>query len=125
MGALKDIPGLVVTIDVNGVDLAEYPDLDVEDPKPDASHTCVEATSGAQFGVAVRFDKNEFEDVGDDIKMVLFVDGRRIRSKTFSADGLYSRRRRVVNSRQSSRGDHYVVQKFIFAELQISKLANA
>lgn len=80
------------------------------------------AESGAQFGVATRFDTTEFPHQGGDVEMRLSLDGQSVATWTqrWSRD-MQTGTRRVVNTLASKRQGYEVVEVFTFAELHISK----
>lgn len=121
MAILDTVPGLVVTIDVAGLDLPEYADTDQEDPHPNANSAYVVAESGAQFGIATRFDATQFPYQGGDVEMQLSLDGKPIGlwTQRWSRD-IQTGTRRVVSTLTSKRQGYDVVESFSFAELHIS-----
>ena len=123
MAVIAEVPGIVVTIDVAGQDVHEYNDADVEEPQPNTSYTYVQAESGADFGVAVRFDPAVFPYVREQIRVQLSMDGNSITGKTYSTAETLSGRRGIMKTVTQDLGDRYVVQKFSFAELIISTLS--
>ncbi|KAF2480113.1 hypothetical protein BDY17DRAFT_312998 [Neohortaea acidophila] len=122
MAILDTVPGLVVTIDVAGLDLPEYADTDQEDPHPNANSAYVVAESGAQFGIATRFDAAQFPYQGGDVEMQLSLDGKPIGlwTQRWSRD-IQTGTRRVVSTLTSKRQGYDVVESFSFAELHISE----
>ena len=124
MAIVSEVPGLVVTIDVAGQNLAEYDDNDVEEPQPLATMKYVEATSGANFGVATSYDPFVFSHVNDHIRYHLYLDGKHIRAWTHSPNKIAIGHRSVLEHVRSNLGDRMVKKQFSFAELQISKCSS-
>lgn len=124
MAILNTVPGLVVTIDVAGVDLPEYADTDEEDPQPDTNYAYVVAESGAQFGIATRFDVTQFPHHGGDVEMHMSLDGQSIAywRQRWSTE-MQTGERNVASTKSSKRQGYDVVEAFSFAELHISKYA--
>jgi hypothetical protein len=74
MAILGNLPGIQVTISVNGEDLHEYIDPDKKD-EPRAVTKYIEAVTGAKFGFKITVPKG-FEYLGDCLVMYYYIDGK-------------------------------------------------
>lgn len=121
MAVIEEVPGLVVTIDVAGEDLAEY-NSDEEEPQSRTSHTYIQAESGADFSIATRYDAATFPHPQETIRYELFLDGNSIAAWTNSPARIALPGRYLTSEGRHDMGDRYVWHKFSFAELTIGTI---
>ena len=123
MAVIDEVPGLVATIDVAGLDLPEYnDDEEEEEPKPRTSTTFVQAESGANFGIATRFNAAVFPHRHEHIYRLIYLDGKSIAESVLNPTHIAGGQRQVASTVSANLGDRTVVQKFTFAELSIGKI---
>jgi len=113
------LPGLTVEIIVNNALLPEYDDDSVTPASPTTVTKYVEATSGANFAIKVSLIEKEFPFPKGYIEAAVSLDGRRLMSAIISEAQFF--KHRMIEGRQSQIGEHYKIQRFCFAELEISK----
>ena len=129
---LQAVPGVTVTVQVDGVALPEYEDADAvandyEDQDINEDVRYIEATSGSEFSIYFKLDKNEFGTHGlhrdDAINCRIALDGthavdkiHRIRDYTGPT---ISRNYRGLDNLKNGR---YVTEKFKFADLHTGRL---
>ena len=113
------MPGLTVEIIVNNALLPEYDDDSVTPASPTTVTKYVEATSGANFAIKVSLIEKEFPFPKGYIEAAVSLDGRRLMSAIISEAQFF--KHRMIEGRQSQIGEHYKIQRFCFAELEISK----
>jgi len=96
MAILKDLPGVQVSIFVNGQELHKYddPDDDENNPAPDSVTKFIEAECGAEFSIRVDL-KEEAKTAykGDDptdhsLRFAVYVDGEWQESKLYDFDNM-------------------------------------
>ncbi|KAK5680042.1 hypothetical protein LTS10_007990 [Elasticomyces elasticus] len=115
-----DLPGVVVTLDVDSQDLPEYDDDDADHL---SSHTCVkfvEAISGAEFGVAIRFNAEQLPQPNDRLSLRIHFDGRSAGGRVFDARQMRQPTRYTKQGVISNTDDGRVVQAMMFSELTIN-----
>lgn len=123
MAIISEVPGLTVTLEVAGQDLAEYDDGDEEKEAPDTTTKYVEAQSGANFGFVCRFDAAAFPYRNDHVETELYMDGQYICGMMYDPTRIANGARDSCTRLSETRGDKKYTQYFTFAELNISKLA--
>ena len=117
MGIVKALPGVEVSIVVNGSALHEYEDTDIEDA-PNTVTRYVEATSNANFEVHP-FASSTTRLKGDCLGVLVFADGKflsgaRLEPRADKPGGI----RGTIQGRVHSRG---TLEKFCFNDLQKGK----
>ena len=121
MAVLSEVPGLTVTVDVAGEDLAEYDDDESDKSEPRTATKYVEAHSGANFGIATRIDAATFAHPSDTIRLKMYLDGNFVSAWSLKQETLSRGRRTVMNYTGQIDGDREIRMKFSFAELQTSE----
>ncbi|KAI4655274.1 uncharacterized protein J4E79_008341 [Alternaria viburni] len=114
------LPGLRVEIIVNNALLPEYDDDSDTPASPTTVTKYVEATSGASFAIKVSLIEKEFPFPKGYIEAAVSLDGRRLMSAIIPE--AYFFKHRMIEGRQSQIGEHYKIQRFRFAELEINAL---
>ncbi|KAK3637232.1 hypothetical protein LTR56_013770 [Elasticomyces elasticus] len=116
-----DLPGVVVTLDVASQDLPEYDEDDIDNIP---SRTCVkyvEAISGAEFGIAIRFDGEQLTHINDRLLLRVQFDGRSAGGRSFDTRQMRQPTRFTKQGVVSNTGDGRVVQAMMFSELTINE----
>ena len=125
MAIHPDVSGLVVGVDVGGQNLPEYnDDGDVDDTPANTIVKYVEAVSGAEFGVHVRFDTPAFRFAQDSISMAVYVDGQSgSGSETWLSreDLAWGGRRVIKGAIHKTVTGGYEKRPMFFSELSISR----
>jgi len=78
MAIVSVVPGLIVTLDVAGQDLAGYKDNEAEQDAPNTTTVFVEAQSGAKSAFAIRFEPATFPHRHEQLVADIYLDGQRI-----------------------------------------------
>ncbi|KAK5702231.1 hypothetical protein LTR17_022506 [Elasticomyces elasticus] len=116
-----DLPGVVVTLVVDSQDLPEY-DEDDDDNVP--LHTCVkyvEAVSGAEFGVAVRFDPSKLEHPDDTVATRVSFDGQSAGTTFYASVCTRQPRRWFIRGAICDTPQGRASQAMMFSELTINE----
>lgn len=122
MAIHPNVPGLVVTVDVDGQDLPELDDGDVDSTSTEACVVkYIEPVSGAEFGLAFRFDSTacllEHDAVGFDIH----VDGVRAKVVSYCRKDRRRHRRYISRCARRHTEEGRVRQALLFSELSIGR----
>ncbi|KAK5697393.1 hypothetical protein LTR97_007531 [Elasticomyces elasticus] len=75
MAIHPDLPGLEITVDVNGQPLPEFDEHKSETYKTKAHVKYVEVVSGAEFGIGIKYDTSVFPFADNKIYINYLVDG--------------------------------------------------
>ncbi|KAK4895147.1 hypothetical protein LTR27_006753 [Elasticomyces elasticus] len=114
------LPGLVVTIDVADQDLPEYNEDETDSGSSGACVKFVEAVSGAEFGIAVRFDTESFPLANDSISLCFDIDGQSAGKRRY--DPADMRRNRMITKRAiHNTAAGLVSRAMMFSELTINE----
>jgi hypothetical protein len=116
MTVLDNVPGLEVTVQVNGSSLQEYNDDDSE-PAPKSVTKYIEAISGAQFRVQYEF-KESFR-TKNGILTDIYIDGKDIAGYVLKANQLHGAY--VMSGKKERGGNEYFQRPFTFSQLSIGK----
>ncbi|KAK4957941.1 hypothetical protein LTR10_004364 [Elasticomyces elasticus] len=116
-----NLPGLVVTIDVAEQDLPEYNEDEADDGSSGSCVKYVEAVSGAEFGIAVRFDSTTFPLVNDSISLCYYFDGQSAGKKRYHPADMRQLNRMIKKGALSNTAAGLVSQAMMFSELTINE----
>ena len=116
MPILKDLD---VVVCVNNIPLKEYVDNDEEQFSNTASRY-IEAVSGAEFGVRVRFSSGSSISIHEGIKVVIFLDGEDVAHRFCRPTGSPSGRQYYFDGSSKYEKGKRMKQKFKFSEISIS-----
>ncbi|KAI7286123.1 hypothetical protein KC345_g1316 [Hortaea werneckii] len=122
MAVHPEVPGLTVSVDVDGQDLPEYEDEDAQDAQPEVVIKYVEAISGAEFKTSLRFDAQEFQHSEQTIVISVSCDGEFMCQKYFTPKHMASTRRQVMGHWVGMGRDGQQIKKaMMFSDLAISE----
>ncbi|KAK5737366.1 hypothetical protein LTR17_006783 [Elasticomyces elasticus] len=116
-----DLPGLVVTIDVADQDLPEYDEDEADNGSSGSCVKYVEAVSGAEFGIAVRFDSTTFPLANDKISLCFYIDGQDAGRRRFDPAHIRQRNRTIKKGALNNTAAGLVSQAMMFTELTINE----
>lgn len=115
---LEDVPGLDISLLVDGVPLKEYEDS--EEVKIDRAATrYVEVQSEQHFGVSIRFDE-PFVRRAKDVQCTLRMDGQGISGWVQSLEGPTPVQKTKAYVRRERDGQTYK-QHFVFSQLNLCR----
>ncbi|KXT00142.1 hypothetical protein AC578_3286 [Pseudocercospora eumusae] len=117
MAITKALPGVVVSVLVNGAALQEYADSEVEDDARTVTRY-VEATSGQTFAISCETPSN-FEFAGNCISYNIHMDGKRVDSHLVLAKNVHPNG--SLGVRKGITLDKDTMRKFCFAKLRTSE----
>ncbi|KAI6787668.1 hypothetical protein KC332_g18181 [Hortaea werneckii] len=121
MAIHPNVPGLTVSIDVAGQDLPEYDGGDAQEASSATVVKYIEAISGAEFGIAFRFDNHVFPFADHAIAVSVFCDGNGASRKLFAPKTTVSGARNFIRDHVEERmnGDN-VYRALMFSDLETS-----
>lgn len=124
MAIHPNVPGLTVSIDVAGQDLPEYDGGDAQEASSATVVKYIEAISGAEFGIAFRFDNHVFPFADHAIAVSVFCDGNGASRKLFAPKTTVSGARNFIRDHVEERmnGDN-VYRALMFSDLETSECA--
>lgn len=121
MAIHPEVPGLAVGIDVAGQDLTEYDDEDAQEDSPGVITKHIEAVSGAQFRISVRFDVKKFQYADQPIVVSMAADGEFTSRRCFTTSNMASNQRYLTGSWVGTgRNGQRIKRDLIFSDLIIS-----
>ncbi|RMZ00709.1 hypothetical protein D0862_06624 [Hortaea werneckii] len=122
MAIHPEVPGLAVGIDVAGQDLTEYDDEDAQEDSPGVITKHIEAVSGAQFRISVRFDVKKFQYADQPIVVSMAADGEFTSRRCFTTSNMASNQRYLTGSWVGTgRNGQRIKRDLIFSDLIINE----
>lgn len=137
MAILNKLPGLEVTINVNGVPLQEYEEdsSDLYEASPGLSgewqdartvSRYIEAATDTEFSIVVAGEP-EFERSSPSLLCDLYIDGKWVWGPIFTEPSLRkptfrNETKGIYVSMPTGSGDHSLLKKFKFAKIETSEL---